>query len=82
MDHVDVRGLKRNSPQVVIDYVKVKSGDLIDLDRLMDIQQRLWDSGRFKKHIISITRRPDSPSKVVCFSICRSLTTFRCSMSR
>jgi Surface antigen variable number repeat len=65
VDHIDVKGLKRNRPQDVTDYLKVKPGDAMDLDRLMEMQQRLWDSGRFSKHVISITRRRDDPSKVI-----------------
>ncbi len=65
IDHIDVRGLKRNQPKDVIDYLKAKPVDAMDLDRLLEMQQRLWDCGRFKKHLISIMRRSENPSNVL-----------------
>jgi hypothetical protein len=65
VDRIDVKGLKRNRPQDVIDYLKVKPGDSMDLDRLWAMQTRLWDCGRFSKHAISITRLREDSSKVI-----------------
>ena len=41
IDQIAVNGTSRNSSQSVIDYLKVKPGDTLDLVRLGELQQRL-----------------------------------------
>jgi hypothetical protein len=64
VDHVEVSGLKRNAAADVIQYLQLQTGDAIDLPRLNAAQRRLWDCGRFKKHVLSCTRLRDDPGRV------------------
>jgi hypothetical protein len=48
--------LDRNSPEEMDQFLKVKSEEPIDLDRIYQMQRQLWESGRFLWHSISVER--------------------------
>jgi hypothetical protein len=63
LNEVTVKGLTRNRPEEVLKFLGIEKGQEISLDRLQEIQRRLWDSARFKKHLLTATPSADDRSK-------------------
>jgi hypothetical protein len=64
LDAVDVDGARRNSPQRVTQLAGLEVGKPLDLVRLREVQQRLWDAARFTEHTVYAEPRRGDPSRV------------------
>lgn len=60
---IEVTGNKRNDAASILSLVNLKEGQAVDLDRLFAIQQALWDSGRFKRHVLTMNASADRPGE-------------------
>ena len=52
LDAVDVTGARKNGNERVAKYLGLELGKPLDLSRLREVQQKLWDSGRFTAHTV------------------------------
>ena len=66
---IKVTGAIRNPAAAVMGLAGLHIGDAIDLRKLEDAQQRLWESGRFNTHSISVDPSPDGDPKLADVTI-------------
>jgi hypothetical protein len=64
LDSIQVIGLKRNTADDVIRYAGINKGGPITTAMVESVQQRLWDSARFMKHLVSAEPLPEDASKM------------------
>ena len=59
---INFSGLKKNKRENILKFLDLREGEPVGLRELLAAQQRLWDSGRFKKHVITVEPGPAVPT--------------------
>jgi hypothetical protein len=61
---IEVHGLKRNTPEQVLQWLGLRSGQDIAPDLVARIEQRLWQSGRFTRYRVAPAAAPDAGNQI------------------
>ena len=67
---IEIVGLKNGRPEDFLKIADLSEGQAGGINELLAAQQRLWDSGRFQKHLIAVESGPSTRSKwIVRFTV-------------
>jgi hypothetical protein len=61
---VEIDGAVRNTREEILRFLKLSPGMTLDSQKLQSLQRALWDSGRFWRHTLTLTRLADDPTRV------------------
>lgn len=64
LDELQINGLKLNTPQDVTKFLELEKGTPIDLAKLRQIREKLWDTGRFLRHDVTANVAKGHPGRV------------------
>ena len=62
---IECDGLERNTTKSVQEFLKIKPGDAVTLLGIHEMQRRLFESGRFVRHTITVKDIPGDTTRVV-----------------
>jgi hypothetical protein len=61
---IEINGAVRNTRDEILNYLKLSPGVKLDSRKLQALQGALWDSARFWRHSLTMTRLEDDPQRV------------------
>jgi hypothetical protein len=61
---IQINGAVRNTRDEILTFLKLAPGTTLDSKKLQSLQSALWDSARFWRHTLTMTRLPDDPTRV------------------
>ncbi len=64
-DAIEITGVSTNTPEQVRRWIGWQPGQVVDQQRIAEITQRLWHSGRFPKHLVRFERDAAGAGKLV-----------------